>query len=237
MRDLPPQTGSVLPERDFEMCWELSRGAGPRLAEIEQALRSAAAAAGISSNMGEAGATVSEGQSYAAGTAGASSAARPPLLVLATDPDREGEAISWHLVQELQVSMALIIDVLLQRLSCGCLRGGGIVGTHIDKLFLYCGPVQDLALLYLSKLNGLLAAHPCMCVRAEAWGSAPWRRGAAHHLHRGHEGGSAAGDEQPTTGAQYNAQLPGTFRHNSLAWPAPLANGPCLCKKEMHCSN
>ncbi len=24
-------------------------------------------------------------------------------LVLATDPDREGEAISWHLLQELQV--------------------------------------------------------------------------------------------------------------------------------------
>ena len=24
-------------------------------------------------------------------------------LVLATDPDREGEAISWHIVQELQV--------------------------------------------------------------------------------------------------------------------------------------
>ena len=149
MRDLPPQTGSVLPERDFEMCWELSRGAGPRLAEIEQALRSAAAAAGISSNMGEAGATVSEGQSYAAGTAGASSAARPPLLVLATDPDREGEAISWHLVQELQVSMALLIDVLLQRLSCGCLRGR-IVGTRLGALFLYSGPVQDLALLNLS---------------------------------------------------------------------------------------
>lgn len=25
-------------------------------------------------------------------------------LILATDPDREGEAISWHLAEELQVS-------------------------------------------------------------------------------------------------------------------------------------
>lgn len=67
-----------------------------------------------------------------------------------------------------------------------------------------------------------------MCVTAEAWGSAPWRRGAAHHLHRGHQGGSTAGDEQPTTGAQHKAQLPGVFRHSSLAWPAILAIGPWL---------
>ena len=26
-------------------------------------------------------------------------------VVLATDPDREGEAISWHLLQELQVDL------------------------------------------------------------------------------------------------------------------------------------
>jgi DNA topoisomerase-1 len=26
-------------------------------------------------------------------------------LVLATDPDREGEAISWHIMQELQARM------------------------------------------------------------------------------------------------------------------------------------
>lgn len=30
-------------------------------------------------------------------------AQRPRRLVLATDPDREGEAISWHVLQELQV--------------------------------------------------------------------------------------------------------------------------------------
>ena len=29
-------------------------------------------------------------------------------LVLATDPDREGEAISWHLTQELQVLCSFI---------------------------------------------------------------------------------------------------------------------------------
>jgi DNA topoisomerase IA len=33
----------------------------------------------------------------------ASAASRAGALVLATDPDREGEAISWHITQELQV--------------------------------------------------------------------------------------------------------------------------------------
>ncbi|KXZ43247.1 hypothetical protein GPECTOR_96g713 [Gonium pectorale] len=66
VRDLPPRDGSVQPDAGFSMSWELSAGAGPRLAEIE------AAAAGS------------------------------PLLLLATDPDREGEAISWHIEEELR---------------------------------------------------------------------------------------------------------------------------------------
>ncbi len=33
----------------------------------------------------------------------ASAVSGAPLLVLATDPDREGEAISWHIVEELRV--------------------------------------------------------------------------------------------------------------------------------------
>jgi 5S rRNA maturation endonuclease (ribonuclease M5) len=34
----------------------------------------------------------------------AAAAARSGSVLLATDPDREGEAISWHITQELQVS-------------------------------------------------------------------------------------------------------------------------------------
>ncbi|RDC59625.1 DNA topoisomerase [Alteripontixanthobacter maritimus] len=64
VRDLPPKDGSVRPDEDFAMDWELYRDKQKRFKEISDAAK---------------GAT---------------------RLVLATDPDREGEAISWH-VQEL----------------------------------------------------------------------------------------------------------------------------------------
>ncbi len=64
VRDLPPKDGSVRPDEDFAMDWELYRDKQKRFKEIADAAKSA------------------------------------DRLVLATDPDREGEAISWH-VQEL----------------------------------------------------------------------------------------------------------------------------------------
>ncbi len=64
VRDLPPKDGSVRPDEDFAMDWELYRDKQKRFKEISDAAKDAS------------------------------------RLVLATDPDREGEAISWH-VQEL----------------------------------------------------------------------------------------------------------------------------------------
>jgi DNA topoisomerase-1 len=64
VRDLPAKDGSVDPDADFAMEWELYRDKQSRFKEIADAAKSAS------------------------------------RLVLATDPDREGEAISWH-VQEL----------------------------------------------------------------------------------------------------------------------------------------
>ena len=63
IRDLPPKDGSVLPDDDFAMQWQLGDRAGKPIGEIKKALKKA------------------------------------QTLWLATDPDREGEAISWH-VQE-----------------------------------------------------------------------------------------------------------------------------------------
>jgi len=71
VRDLPAKDGSVRPDEDFDMDWEVDDRAEGRLTEIAQAVKSAS------------------------------------HLILATDPDREGEAISWHITEELRRRKAL----------------------------------------------------------------------------------------------------------------------------------
>src|SRR3954467_14862891 len=71
IRDLPPKDGSVDPEQDFRMIWELESRGARRVAEIAKAVKGA------------------------------------EKLILATDPDREGEAISWHVVEALKEKRAL----------------------------------------------------------------------------------------------------------------------------------
>jgi len=71
IRDLPPKDGSVRPDEDFAMSWEVDGKASKRVSEIVAALKGA------------------------------------DRLVLATDPDREGEAISWHLLEVLNNKGAL----------------------------------------------------------------------------------------------------------------------------------
>jgi len=66
VRDLPPKDGSVAPDDDFKMIWQVDSRAQPRINEIAKALKGA------------------------------------DKLILATDPDREGEAISWHLLEILK---------------------------------------------------------------------------------------------------------------------------------------
>lgn len=71
VRDLPAKDGSVKPEEDFAMEWEVDRDSNKRLTEIAKAVKSA------------------------------------DRLYLATDPDREGEAISWHVLEVLAKKKAL----------------------------------------------------------------------------------------------------------------------------------
>ena len=71
VRDLPPKDGSVRPDEDFAMDWELYRDKQKRFKEIADAAKDA------------------------------------DRLVLATDPDREGEAISWHVRELLAKRKAL----------------------------------------------------------------------------------------------------------------------------------
>jgi len=71
VRDLPAKDGSVLPDQDFEMSWEVDPASQKRMKDIADAVKA------------------SDG------------------LFLATDPDREGEAISWHVLDLLKKKKVL----------------------------------------------------------------------------------------------------------------------------------
>ena len=78
IRDLPAKDGSVRPDEDFAMDWEIDPKAQKRMSDIAKAVK---------------------------GT---------DLLILATDPDREGEAISWHVLDVLR-DKKVLKDVPVQR--------------------------------------------------------------------------------------------------------------------------
>ena len=71
VRDLPPKDGSVDPEDNFRMIWEVEPKAAKRINDIASAVKDAS------------------------------------TLILATDPDREGEAISWHVLEALKQKRAI----------------------------------------------------------------------------------------------------------------------------------
>ena len=71
VRDLPAKDGSVRPDDDFAMSWDVDVKSAKRLSDIATALKGA------------------------------------DRLILATDPDREGEAISWHVLEVLEKKKAI----------------------------------------------------------------------------------------------------------------------------------
>jgi DNA topoisomerase-1 len=81
VRDLPSKDGSVVPDRDFEMTWEIDSGSQKIIREIAEAVKKA------------------------------------DKLILATDPDREGEAISWHLLEILDQKKVLKKGMPVERVA------------------------------------------------------------------------------------------------------------------------
>ncbi|GAA6148348.1 type I DNA topoisomerase [Pseudooceanicola nitratireducens] len=79
VRDLPPKDGSVDPEHEFDMKWEIASDSKKHVKAIADALKDDNA------------------------------------LILATDPDREGEAISWHLEEALRARKAIKKDTPVSR--------------------------------------------------------------------------------------------------------------------------
>ncbi len=79
VRDLPAKDGSVKPDDDFAMAWDVEPKSAKIMSEIAKAVKGA------------------------------------DKLILATDPDREGEAISWH-----------ILDILTQKKV--------LKGVHVERV-------------------------------------------------------------------------------------------------------
>ncbi len=79
VRDLPAKDGSVDPENQFEMLWEVASDSQKHIRAIADALK------------------------------------EDDKLILATDPDREGEAISWHLLEALTKRKAVKKTTAVER--------------------------------------------------------------------------------------------------------------------------
>ena len=80
VRDLPSKDGSVDPDADFAMIWELDARGSKQVTAIANAVKTA------------------------------------DRVILATDPDREGEAISWHLLEALK-ARKVIKDKPVERVT------------------------------------------------------------------------------------------------------------------------
>ena len=78
IRDLPSKNGSVDPENNFKMLWEIDSFSKKYLKDIAEAAKNSS------------------------------------KIILATDPDREGEAIAWH-VKEFLNEKKLLKDKLVER--------------------------------------------------------------------------------------------------------------------------
>lgn len=90
IRDLPSKDGSVEPDNDFAMSWEVDAKAAKRIGDIVDAMKGA------------------DG------------------VILATDPDREGEAISWHVLEVLQKKKA-IKDKTVQRVTFNAITKASVL--------------------------------------------------------------------------------------------------------------
>ena len=80
VRDLNDKRGSVDPENNFSMKWQINPKSTKHISDIKSALE------------------------------------KDNHLILATDPDREGEAISWHLVEILKKQKSVKEDTKVQRI-------------------------------------------------------------------------------------------------------------------------
>src|SRR5260221_3187997 len=90
IRDLPSKDGSVKPDDDFAMTWDVDARAASKIKDIAAAMKGA------------------------------------DKVILATDPDREGEAISWHILEVLK-EKKLLKDVVVERVAFNAITKSAVL--------------------------------------------------------------------------------------------------------------
>jgi len=110
VRDLPAKDGSVRPEDDFAMDWEVDAKSKKRIDDIAKALKPAS------------------------------------KLILATDPDREGEAISWHVLEILH-KKGVLKDKQVERVAFNAVTKSAILEALSKPRVID----QDLVEAYLAR--------------------------------------------------------------------------------------
>ena len=98
VRDLPPKDGSVDPEHDFDMKWEVASDSRKHVKAIADAL------------------------------------AEDGELILATDPDREGEAISWHLQEALTKRKSIKKDTPVSRVTFNAITKDAVAQAMANSM-------------------------------------------------------------------------------------------------------
>ena len=93
VRDLPSKDGSVEPDQDFAMHWDVDSKSQKIMREIAEAVKGA------------------------------------DKLILATDPDREGEAISWHILEILHQRKALKKGTEVERVAFNAITKQSILAA------------------------------------------------------------------------------------------------------------
>ena len=93
VRDLPAKNGSVEPDNDFIMHWDIDAKSQKIIREIADAVKGA------------------------------------DKLILATDPDREGEAISWHLLEILNQKKAIKKGLEIERVAFNAITKQSILAA------------------------------------------------------------------------------------------------------------
>ena len=110
IRDLPSKDGSVKPDEDFAMVWDVDARAQSKITDIAKAVKGA------------------------------------DKLILATDPDREGEAISWHILEVLK-QKGLLKQMPVERVAFNA-----ITKSAIQEAMKHPRPIDtDLVDAYLAR--------------------------------------------------------------------------------------